>query len=271
MKVLPQLIGSIHLLPLAGTPRACGHPHETLQKAGKQAIQEAKYLTQLGFEGIILENRGDVPFYKNQVPPEVVSSLAIIAAAVREVVSVPIGIHVLRNDAKAALAIAAVTGCDFIRVQVLMGVVATDQGLIEGQAVELLKEKQRLGLELPILADVHVQHAVTLSSLDIGLAIEELVERGLADGVILTSKSSAHEFKKNVLVHAAQTAKNKNTPLYLEDGFKSNDYFLEVYPWVHGVILSSQLRKNAQPGASLETRRAQQWVYQWKSVIKKRK
>ena len=54
-----------------------------------------------------------------------------ISAAIREVSKLPLGINVLRNDAFSALAIAAVTGADFIRVNVLSGVTATDQGLIE--------------------------------------------------------------------------------------------------------------------------------------------
>lgn len=49
-------------------------------------------------------------------------------------VTVPIGINVLRNDAHSAIAIATCVQTEFIRVNVFTGAMATDQGLIEGQA-----------------------------------------------------------------------------------------------------------------------------------------
>ncbi|OFZ21242.1 MAG: hypothetical protein A2X94_07220 [Bdellovibrionales bacterium GWB1_55_8] len=70
------------------------------------------------------------PFYRDKVPAETVAALGIITAAVREAIRLPLGINVLRNDARAALAVAAVAGCQFIRVNVLSGLAATDQGWI---------------------------------------------------------------------------------------------------------------------------------------------
>src|SRR4051794_14750414 len=108
MKLLP-LIGVIHLPPLAGSPRAADlFPAEALQAAGMQAVREAILLSKEGFNGIILENFGDTPFYKSQVPPETIASMAIISAAVREAVGLPLGVNILRNDARAALSVAAV-------------------------------------------------------------------------------------------------------------------------------------------------------------------
>src|SRR5262249_6275844 len=155
-----------------GSPRSVENadsPAIALQKAGIQAVREAKLLAQAGFEAVIIENFGDTPFYKTRVPAETVASLAVIAAAVRESVSIPVGINVLRNDGHSALAVAAVTGCDLVRVNVLTGVSATDQGIIEGEAASLIRERQRLGASsIGILADVHVKHARSLSSDDIG-------------------------------------------------------------------------------------------------------
>ena len=54
------------------------------------------------------------------------------------------GINVLRNDAQAAMGIAAASGASFVRVNVLSGAMLTDQGLIEGQAAELLRLRRQL-------------------------------------------------------------------------------------------------------------------------------
>ena len=53
---------------------------------------------------------------------------AVIAAT-----SLPVGVNVLRNDAISALGVAAVTGARFIRVNVLTGLMYTDQGPIVGR------------------------------------------------------------------------------------------------------------------------------------------
>ncbi len=257
---LPQLIGVIHLPPLAGAPRAGSlTPVEALQEAGMLAVREAAALVKAGFNGIILENFGDTPFYKDRVPPETIASLSIIAAAVREAVEVPIGINVLRNDARSALAIAAVTGCDFIRVNVISGVTATDQGLIEGDAAFLIRERARLQTPVQILADVHVKHGLSLSSSDLNLAIEEVGGRALVDGVIVTGKTTGRLIDLSALQAASQVAKSHQIPIFLGSG-ATQDTLSEVKPWVDGIIVGSALRKKGQAGAELDMNRIRDFV-----------
>ena len=117
-KGLPKLVGIIELLPLPGAPRASEeHPVHALAYAGTRAVKEALVFMKFGFDGILLQNSGDFPFYKDSVPPETIASLSVLAAAIRETApKIKIGIQVLKNDARAALAVAAVTGADFILV-----------------------------------------------------------------------------------------------------------------------------------------------------------
>ncbi|MGK5083929.1 BtpA/SgcQ family protein [Bdellovibrionota bacterium FG-1] len=248
---LPSLIGVIHLPPLAGTPGSA-NANEALQKAGLRAVQEAKALTDAGFDGLILENFGDVPFYKTQVPPETVASMAIIAAAVREATKILIGINVLRNDARAALAIAAVSGCDFIRVHVLSGVSATDQGLIEGDAAFLLRERDRLGApHIAILADALVKHARTFSTDQIELAIEEVVLRAGAQGAILTGTTTGRPVDMMQLEKASNHARKHGIPLYIGSGATQKN-ILDLRKWATGIIVGSALRKGGKAGAPLD-------------------
>lgn len=260
MKIFPSLIGVIHLPPLAGAPRSAGEePSAVMHHAGLQAIQEAQLLAKAGFEGIMIENFGDVPFYKGSVPPETIASLAVIAAAVREVSQVPIGINVLRNDALAALAIASVTGCDFIRVNVLSGVAATDQGLIEGNAAQLLRERARLGSSVAILADVHVKHAITLSSGHAVDALEDVALRSLADGVIFTGSGTGKPVDFNLLEQVSARAKDLSLPFYVGSGARADDLPL-IRKLGARVIVSSALRKNGQAGAPLDPKKLKEFI-----------
>ena len=58
--------------------------------------------------------------------------MTVAVNRVREAVQVPIGINMLRNDALSGLGVAAVTGAEFIRVNVHYGMMAADEGLVEG-------------------------------------------------------------------------------------------------------------------------------------------
>jgi membrane complex biogenesis BtpA family protein len=136
------LVGVVHLPPLPGSPRARAGLDGVLEFARRQA----KGLLEAGFDGLVVENYGDAPFFAGSVPPETVAALAVIA---REIVALagkaPVGVNVLRNDARAALGIAAVSGASFIRVNVHSGVAATDQGIVEGKAAETLRARELLG------------------------------------------------------------------------------------------------------------------------------
>ena len=269
MKKLPSLIAVIHLPPLGGSPGASSvHPADALQEAGLHAVREAKILTQAGFDGIILENFGDVPFYKDHVPAETVASMSVIAAAVREATRLPLGINILRNDARAALAIAAVTGCDFIRVNVLSGVAATDQGIIEGSAAELLRERDRLGVDVQIFADTHVKHARSLSSDDLALGVEETGLRAGANAVIVTGATTGRTMDLNQLKVASQSARTHRIPLYVGSGVTPENS-KEIRALVYGVIVGSTLRKGGKAGAPLDAARIKKFVKAWKTKGKR--
>ena len=65
-----------------------------------------------------------------------------------------LGVNVLRNDAAAALSIAAVSGASFIRVNVHTGAVVADQGILDGPGARDVAPARRLGKPIAILADV---------------------------------------------------------------------------------------------------------------------
>lgn len=264
---LPLLLGVIHLPPLPGAPGAAEmSPTDALGFAGHTALQQALTLQKAGFHALILENFGDTPFYKDSVPPETIASMAVLAAAIREAVpGLPIGINVLRNDASAALAIATVTGCDFIRVNVLSGVAATDQGIIEGNAAEWVRERIRLNSPVQIFADVHVKHARTLSSEDIGIAIEEVAHRGGADAVIVTGQTTGRPIDFETLQKAHEACGKQNVPLYLGSGTTS-ERLEELSPWVSGFIVGSDLRSGGKAGAPLEAQRIKRFMKAYQAL-----
>ena len=64
---------------------------------------------------------------------------------IRQATTIPLGINMLRNDARSALAVAAATQAQFIRVNVHYGVMAADEGLVEGESFATLRQRRLLG------------------------------------------------------------------------------------------------------------------------------
>jgi len=180
------LIGVVHLPPLPGSPRWRGK----LDVVIRHAVDDARAYERGGVDAIFIENFGDVPFSKSSSGPETVAAMASAGVAVREAVKVSIGFNVLRNDAKAALALCAACGGDFIRVNVHTGAMLTDQGLIEGNAHETVRYRNHIAPNALIFADVHVKHAVPLGDWDIRDSAKDTVERGLADALIVSGSGT---------------------------------------------------------------------------------
>lgn len=148
----------------------------------QRAQEEASILEKGGANGVIVENFGDVPFRIGRVEPDTVSAMTLAVDRVRQATALPVGVNMLRNDAHSALAVAAATGASFIRINVHYGVMAAEEGLVQGEAYDTLRHRAALGVDVKILADVLVKHAVPVGQQDLGLIARETVFRGLRRG-----------------------------------------------------------------------------------------
>lgn len=247
------IIGVVHLLPLPSSARWAGN----LKAIVDRAEQEATALAAGGVDGIIIENFFDAPFTKDHVDPAVVSSTTLIVDRIKNLVMLPIGINVLRNDAKSAMAIAACTNAQFIRVNVLTGVMATDQGLIEGQAHELLRYRRELGADVAILADVLVKHARPLGTPNLTTAVRDTIERGLADGVILSGWATGSPPSLEDLELAAAAA--GNTPVFIGSG-ASWENIGQLMQAADGAIVASSLKRHGKITETIDPIRVSQFV-----------
>jgi uncharacterized protein len=176
------LFGMVHLDALPGAPLFGG----SIEAVIEAALADARALRDGGCDGIVFENFGDRPFFRDRVPAETVAAMTRAIVEVRRDVDLPFGVNVLRNDAASALAIAAATGAAFIRVNVHTGAMLTDQGIIEGRAAETLRLRATLAPEVMIFADHMVKHAAPLAPMDETQSAKDLQLRGLADAIIVS-------------------------------------------------------------------------------------
>lgn len=176
------VIGMLHLPPLPGSPRFSGG----LESIRTTMLRDAEALVAGGVDGLMLENFGDVPFYPARVPAHVVAHMSALGCEVRRRFDLPMGINVLRNDGQSALAVAQACEAQFIRVNVLCGARVTDQGLVQGIAHEVLRDRAMLRADIKIFADVDAKHSAALSARPLAEEALDTLHRGLADALIVS-------------------------------------------------------------------------------------
>lgn len=209
----PRLVGVVHLLPLPGSPA----PSPGLDAVIERALADARALRQGGAHGLIVENLGDAPYVRDAVRPWVVAAMTrVVLAVAQEAPGLHLGVNVLRNDALAALSVAAATGAEFIRVNVYVGAMVTDQGLVEGQARSTLLERNRLGASTRIAADVLVKHAEPLGRPGLGQVAADTALRGRADALIITGSGTGRPLDPAHLQEVR--ARLPGTPLWAGSG-----------------------------------------------------
>jgi membrane complex biogenesis BtpA family protein len=230
------IIGMVHLLPLPGSPRFSG-----IQQIITQAQSDINTLVNNDIDGILIENFGDVPYTKSTVPPHTVAWMTSIINSLD--IDIPFGVNVLRNDCVSALAIAHAVNGSFIRCNILTGVMATDQGIIEGDAARVQQYRSYLDIPVHIFADILVKYAAPMGDYSLEQAAHDTVFRGLADAVIVTgsrtgSPPDIHDLKK--VTHTIP-----DTFVFAGSGVTA-DNVQSILEYAHGCIIGKAFKKEGK-------------------------
>lgn len=217
----------------------------------RAATADAQAYARGGADAVLIENFGDVPFAKDDVPAVTVAAMSAAGLAIRSVVDIPIGFNVLRNDALSALALCAACDGSFIRVNVLSGAMVTDQGLIEGRAFEVLRLRASLAPHVRILADVHVKHAAPLAPMAVALAARDTVARGLADALVVTGTGTGEPADAATLAEVAGAC--PDTPVIVGSGITAPT--VAEFRAAAGFIVGSSLKRGGRIANPVDVRR----------------
>jgi membrane complex biogenesis BtpA family protein len=243
----------VHLRALPGSPGYGGDFDAVL----RHAVADLEALVDGGADGAIIENFFDSPFHPGRVPPVTIAAMTAAASLLRS--NTPddflIGVNVLRNDAIAALSIASVVGASFIRVNVHTGVSVADQGFLIGEAHETARLRRSLGGPVSILADVGVKHASTLGSRSLEDEARDAVERGLADGVLVTGPRTGSPVDQDALV-SVRTAVT-DVPVLAASGVNLQSAG-SLAKHCDGVVVGTWLKQAGRIDASVDAERVKQ-------------
>ena len=184
-----SVIGVVHVHALPGTP----HNQRPLNDIVAVAREEARQMEQAGLDAIIIENMHDRPYLLREVGPEIVAGMTAVGLAVRETVSLPIGVQVLAGANRHALAVAQACGAGFVRVEGFVFAHVADEGIMgRADAGELLRYRKQIGAEhVAVLADIKKKHSSHAVTADVDLAeTARAAEFFGADGVIITGMAT---------------------------------------------------------------------------------
>lgn len=252
------VVGMVHLKPLPGSSAYRGDMNDVI----RDALSDALALQDGGVDAIMIENFGDIPFFKSNVPPATIAAMTAATIEIRSALSAirdtPVGINVLRNDGCGALSIAAATGAKMIRVNVLTAARVTDQGIIEGISAELARLKRMIGVtDVKVFADIDVKHSAPLAQRPIEEEVADTVERGGADALIVSGSGTGKPTDPALAQRVKAAA--PHTPLYIGSGVTTDTVgaFLEH---VDGFIVGTHFKHNGKVAEPVDPDRVRAFV-----------
>ncbi|MFQ5571478.1 MAG: BtpA/SgcQ family protein [Rhodothermales bacterium] len=249
------LIAMIHTGPSPGMPGFIG-----IQSVVERAIAETEVYLDAGIDGILIENMYDFPcVHEREMGPEVAACMTRVAHAVkRRARYIPVGLHILFQGNKTALAVAQAAGCDFIRAEGWTHAHVSDKGVAEASAGSVLRYRHHIGAhDIPVFADIKKKHAAHALTADLGIAD---IARGMAlhqaDAVIVTGSHTGEAPDPEVVL---AVGKATDLPLLIGSGTTPENYST-FYPHVEGFIVGSALKEGGRWNAPVCEKRVQKLV-----------
>lgn len=247
------VIGMVHLRALPGSPRWDGDMGAVV----RAALDDARALAEGGADALVVENYGDVPFTAGRVDAASVAGMAVAIAEIRRQLSLPVGVNVLRNDVRSALGVAAASGAHFVRVNVHVGAVAADQGVIQSEAHDTLRYRRLLGLDIRILADVQAKHGVPLGPVRIEQEARDCWERGLADALVVSGVATGEPTSMSDLKRVRGAV--PEAPLLVGSG-ATPETVAELLSVADAVIVGTSLKRDGRVANPVDVERVRRLV-----------
>jgi membrane complex biogenesis BtpA family protein len=250
------VIGMVHCWPMPGAP---GYQGYGMRDIISHAQSDAEALIAGGCDGIIVENMWDIPFRAGaHIPPESIAAHAVVAAAVRDVCPLPMGINLVHNGGVALLAIAIAARAEFIRVCMFTGAGVWDAGSFdEGCAADLLRRRTELHAEsIKILADVDKKHSVRFPGIDLATHIEWTRFFG-ADALIVSGRMTGDAPDLGKVREAKALAGDR--PIIIGSGADAGNIaaFMSV---ADGVIVGSSIKMGGAIAEPVDVDRVKRFV-----------
>ncbi|MBU1239016.1 BtpA/SgcQ family protein [Myxococcota bacterium] len=250
------IIGMIHVDSLPGTP---GN-RLPMEKIIDKAVAEADLYSEMGIDGLMIENMYDLPYIKGRCSPEIIAAMAVVATNVKKAARLPTGIQILAGANLEAMAVAKAAGLEFVRVEGYVFGHIADEGYFDSCAGELLRYRKMIEAEgVMVFTDIkkkHSSHAIT-SDVDI-VETAKAAEFFKSDGVILTGPATGQPANAT---EAHDVAKAIQIPVLIGSGVVEAN-LSDFWDSASGFIVGSTFKKDGFWANSLSRQRISDFMKQ---------
>lgn len=249
--VARPVIGVLHLPALPGAPRYRG---QAMEEIVAFALADARAYAEGGIDGLIVENQGDVPFARPEhIGPSTVAAMTAVATAVRQAVTLPIGINCMANGAVPAIAVAKAVGARFVRVSQWVNAYVGNSGITDGAAPQALRFRSAIRADdVLVFADVHVKHGS--HAIVAGRSLAELAEDTAwygADALVVTGASTGLKTK---VADVDEVRLAGRLPVLVGSGIDAGNA-AEVLGHADGAIVGTSLKSEGIIGRPVDPER----------------
>ena len=250
------VIAMIHTGPTPGVPGfVC------VESAVERAIAEAEVYLRAGVDGILIENMRDFPcVHEREMGPEVAAFMTRVAHAVkRRARYAPVGLQVLFQANRTALAVAQAAGCDFIRAEGWTYAHVSDKGMAEACAGTVVRYRQQIGAGgVAVFADVKKKHAAHALTADLSVSdVARSMALHRADAVVVTG---AHTGEPPAVDDLRAVREATPLPLVVGSGATAETAG-ERFGLVDGYIVGSAFKEGGQWDAPVCEARVERLVH----------
>lgn len=246
------IIGMVHLLPLPETPHFGG----SLEAIFARAEADAAALIEAGVQGVIIENFADEPYFVGEPTPAQLAVMAAVAASIRKMTDLPIGINVQFNAWRAEIAVAYACRAQFVRVEVFVDTVISAQGMVQPCSAQIMRYRQMLGAaDIQLWADIQTKYTQNILPQPLTQSALDAQNAG-ADALIVTGAATGQATPLEAVAEVKRVAK---IPVLVGSGTTSANV-TEVLKIADGAIVGSALKEGGDAYQAVSLARAQAFM-----------
>lgn len=228
------VIGALHLPPLLGYPQFPG-----VQTTLRNALADLHAFERGGVDGIIFENNYDIP-HTIIAGPGTTASMALVGQVLRKATKLPLGVNVLWNDLRAALALAKLLDLQFIRVPVFVDSVKTQYGMIKAEPKKVIQIRKSIHAEhVALFTDIQVKHAIMTSKRTLAQSARLAIQNG-SDAVIVTGKWTGDAPREEKIASLRKAI--PTFPILVGSGIDEKNAH-QLFRYANGAIVSTSLKQ----------------------------
>lgn len=206
------IIAMCHFRAMPGDPYydVKGGMDKVVEKAKKDflALQEG------GVDAVMFSNEFSMPYLTN-VKAETACAMACVIGELKPYIKIPFGVNVLWDPYK-SLDLAAATGALFIR-EIMSGVYASDFGLWDTNAGEVVRHRNRLGIDhVKLLFNIVPEAAAYLAGRDIVSIAKTTIFNNQPDALCVSGLTAGAQTDTQVLKQVKEIA--ADTPVFCNTG-----------------------------------------------------